>query len=115
MKYRHYAPSAPLVLVDGVREAVVKYISENYSGKLLCIAYNEDVEYLKDKLPFATVYEFGSRNDIEEQARVMFSLLRKADEEGFDMIYAPLPECHGIGLAIYNRMIRAAAHKIIRL
>ena len=42
-------------------------------------------------------------------------ILRDTDKHSFSAIYAPLPKASGMGLALYNRMIRAAAHKIIRL
>ena len=53
--------------------------------------------------------------DIELQAHRLFKILRDTDYRNYNVIYAPLPDTKGIGLALYNRMIRAAAHKIIRL
>ena len=49
------------------------------------------------------------------QARVLFTALREADNYGVDVIYAHLPSKSGIGLALYNRMIRAAAHTVIKV
>ena len=56
---------------------------------------------------------FSSCSDGKTQVQRI--ILRDADGRNFDAIYAPLPEQRGIGLALYNRMIRAAAHHIIRL
>ena len=50
-----------------------------------------------------------------EQAKRLFALLRDADELGFDHIYAPLPSTEGMGMALYNRMIRAASHDVVDL
>lgn len=115
MKYRHYAPSADLVLIEGDREAVGNYISEREQRRIGLICYEEDIAFFGSALPFATLFNFGAKTSEEEQARRLFKLLREADKGDFEIIYAPLPSKEGIGLALYNRMIRAAAHKIIDL
>ena len=115
MKYRHYAPRAPLILIDGSAERLINYIKHINRTKIAVIAYDEDVSVISSQLPDVRVYSFGSSNDAYTQAHNLFSILREADGENFDEIYAPLPKTSGISLALYNRMIRAAAHKIIRL
>lgn len=115
MKYRHYAPKAPVTLLDGDTVQCIEYVRAEGANNVAFIAYSEDVSKVKSALPFATVYDFGSFADEKEQAHRLFALLRIADKENFNIIYAPLPSKNGVGLALYNRMIRAAAHKIIRL
>ena len=115
MKYRHYAPSSPLELLDGEANKVIKYIKDESILRVAVIAYDEDVEFFKKELSFAKVYPFGKKTDERLQAHVLFSLLREIDKENFEKIYAPLPQKNGVGLALYNRMIRAAAHTIIKL
>lgn len=116
MKYRHYAPSAPVVLLDGEISKILDFIGESASKKACAvICYNEDVTTVKEKLPNAYVYRFGEENDKQTQARLLFDILRDADKRNFDVIYAPLPKTEGVGLALYNRMIRAAAYNIIKL
>jgi len=115
MKYKHYAPKASLVLLDGGADMALAYIKSVLQGNVAVIAYENDFELFRKELPGALVYNFGSSESPEEQARVLFSILRDTDKHSFQNIYAPLPSSHGIGLALYNRMIRAAAHKIIRL
>ena len=115
MKYRHYAPKAPVILLDGDIERCVAYIRSQKSKNGAYIAYSEDVAYIGKNLPDFKIYDFGQRNDHMHQAHSLFAILREADNEDFDVIYAPIPPRSGIGLALYNRMIRAAAHKIIRL
>ncbi len=115
MKYRHYAPHSEVVLLDGDIVSAIDYIKEQGSYSVAVLCYDEDAAEVSVRLPEATVYRFGSRTDECEQAHQLFSILREADKHDFDTIYAPLPEKHGIGLALYNRMIRAAAHKIIKL
>jgi L-threonylcarbamoyladenylate synthase len=115
MKYRHYAPEAPVVLLDGDDDACAEFIKNEKRENIAIISYTESIELYRSEIPDAVIYDFGSRGLDTEQAHRLFALLRKADKCKFGTIYAPLPSKDGIGLALYNRMIRAAAHKIIRL
>ena len=115
MKYRHYAPKAPLVLLNGETSAQVKYIIKEALSDIAYIAYSEDVEFVKKEIPNTPVYDLGSKSDELTQAHRLFYILREADKCGYKKIYAPLPSTDGVGLALYNRMIRAAAHTIINL
>ena len=115
MKYRHYAPKAPLTLLDGDRESIYAYISQFGAKNVAVIVYEEDILCLKSEIPYAKFYSFGKKDDEKEQAHNLFNILREVDKENFDQIYAPLPRKAGVGLALYNRMIRAAAHKIVKL
>lgn len=113
MKYRHYAPNAPLILVEGSKEKLAEYINFK-SQNAAVIAYDEDCEFFRS-VTKATIYPFGYKTDAFFQAHNLFSILREVDTANYDIIYAPLPQTVGVSLALYNRMIRAAAHKIIRL
>lgn len=115
MKYRHYAPKAPVILLDGDDKKVIDYIKTSETSRIAVIAYTENIDAYASALSEAKIYDFGSRESTAEQAHKLFAILREADKGDFDAIYAPLPMKDGIGLALYNRMIRAAAHKIIRL
>lgn len=115
MKYRHYAPKASVVLLEGAKSACVKYIKDENLKNVAIICYDSDFEFFSSEFDNAEIYNFGNEEKYEEQAHVLFSILREADKRNFDKIYAPLPKTDGVGLALYNRMIRAAAYKIIRL
>lgn len=115
MKYRHYATKAPIALIDGDFDATVGYIKSQAKDNIAIICYNDDSEDMARSLPEADIYLLGSKDDPEEQAHHLFSILRDADKHNYDMIYAPLPSKDGVGLALYNRMIRAAAHTVINL
>ena len=108
MLFKHYAPNAPLFLIRGNDPAhLANYMSElaeNPENAVIC--YNGDVKN-KDN-----VFYIGSREDMLTQAKNLFSLLRTADSIHPKRIYAPMPDSHGIGLALVNRMLRAAAFKI---
>ncbi len=115
MKYRHYAPTSPLVLLDGSIEDCLDYIEKTGQSSIAILCYSEDMNALSERLPMATLYELGESEDELSHAHALFDVLRTADKQNVDIIYAPLPRRSGIGLALYNRMIRAAAHTIINL
>lgn len=109
MKYRHYAPDAPLVLLDGESEDVLTFLQKEQSARTCAVlCYDEEIGSL-DK---AILLPIGRADDLEAHARSLFRLLREADRAKPDVIYAHLPPKEGLGLALYNRMIRAAAHTI---
>ncbi len=112
MKYRHYAPKAPLLLLDGSEKSRRKFLAEQ-KGRVAYLCYDEETDRLSN-LPIH-LYPIGAKDDTKTQAGRLFALLREADKESFDTIYAPAPEPTGMGMALYNRMIRAAAHQIITL
>lgn len=115
MKYRHYAPESPFELLDGDVRKAIEYIKKENIKKIAVIAYKEELALVSSNLPNAVCYEFGAYGDGFEQAQRLFYILREADKKNFEKIYAPLPSKQGVGLALYNRMIRAAAHTIIKL
>lgn len=110
MKYRHYAPSAPLFLLNGTDERRIEYCKTVDNDTLLLI-FDEEAELLKGKR-FITI---GSRDSEVSQANRLFAALREADNVDCKRILAPLPRKSGVALALYNRMIRAAAHNVIDL
>ncbi len=110
MKYRHYAPSAPLWLVGGSDEKRTSYFSAADRDTLLMI-FDEEKELFKEHKTIC----IGKKSDLTSQAKRLFAALREADGAGAKKILAPLPKKSGISLALYNRMIRAAAHNIIEL
>ena len=110
MKYKHYAPKANLYLVndktvDFIELAKEKQKTENCA--IMC--YDEEVTLLENKNLLAV----GKKEDIKEQTKRLFDLLRRADDLGVDTVYAHLPCDEGDSLAIYNRMIRACSHRVI--
>lgn len=109
MKYRHYAPTAPLVLLQGAPEKVLAFLQQEQAVKKCAIlCYNEECEQLQKH----GLLPIGSRADLQTQAKKLFHALRDADETDAEIIYAHLPPMDGLGLALYNRMIRAAAHTV---
>ena len=101
-------------MLGGNTEQKINYISRQ-SGKIAFVCYAEEMEKASRELPNCSVFDLGEKEDEAEQAKRLFALLRDADELGFDHIYAPLPSTEGMGMALYNRMIRAASHDVVDL
>lgn len=111
MKYKHYAPRAPLTLVAGTAAELLAAARE---AKSACGGGEIAVMCRTDEAPmFAefTVLDTGAGD--EEYAHRLFALLRRADELGVTGIFAHLPGKDGVGLALYNRIIRSAGGKVI--
>lgn len=109
MKYKHYAPAVPLILLDGEEKDVLDFLrkaQKNEKCAILC--YSEE----KKNLTNENLIDVGEAEDLAAQAQRLFSALRLADTLGVDIIYAHLPKKNGLGLALYNRLIRAAAHTV---
>lgn len=110
MKYRHYAPDAPLVLLTGDDEKIIKFLRSEQSkdGLSVILCYDEEATQLSPE----GLLPVGPKDDLARQAQTLFSRLREADTFRPRIVYAHLPKKDGLGLALYNRMIRAAAHTI---
>ena len=112
MKYKHYAPSSPLVLLDGDDGDVLEFLKkEQIARKCAIICYDEEKDQLKDTL----LLPIGRKNDLASHSRLLFARLRQCDRLSPEIIYAHLPSKDGLGLALYNRMIRAAAHTVLKI
>ena len=112
MKYRHYAPKAPVTVVFGTPEASANYIYAQ-------LGENSGVLCFDDCAPrfagAAVVETFGPSDDAAEQAREIFDALRRFDTTGCTEIYAQCPPADGIGLAVSNRIQKAAGFHVIDL
>ena len=110
MKYRHYAPRAPLLLARGDDAKVIEFFLEKIKTEnCLILCYTEDLTSLGN----VKTLSIGGREKYGEQAHNHFAALRIADTLDIDRIYTRLPGSDGLGLALYNRLIRAASHTII--
>jgi len=110
MKYKHYAPKTRVVLVkaDPARFAAFVNSKTDENPAALCF----DGEETALQVPFVT---YGARGDSITQARKVFDALRRSDDIGAAVIYAACPTPEGVGLAVYNRLLRAAAFEVITL
>lgn len=115
MKYKHYAPKGELYIVRGSKTAVICKINElvdlakQAEERVAVIATAERAEGYKCE----NIFIVGSRSDEETIARNLFDVLRNCDAEGIDRIYAEELDTPQLGMAVMNRLIKAAAHRII--
>jgi L-threonylcarbamoyladenylate synthase len=117
MKYRHYAPKGRLSIVSGESDKVTEYIrariaSRKEGVRIGVIASSSDVSYYGSA---DLVADAGSRTNETEIAARLFDILRRCDEERIDEIYSEEFNTPQLGLAIMNRLIKAAGHSIIKV
>lgn len=108
MKYKHYAPKAHIQLVKGDADSYIRYVNEHAADGVGALCFDEDADALQ--VPSVS---YGHRDNALEQAHQMFDALRRLDELGMTTVYAACPTPRGVGLAVYNRLIRAAGFDII--
>lgn len=106
MKYKHYSPKARVIIVKGSFENYRRFVS----GKKNCAALCFDGEGEKLSIPFI---EIGREHDSSAQAHLLFEALRTLDDMGVETAYARCPDTDGVGLAVINRLLRAAAFTVI--
>lgn len=108
MKYKHYAPAADVILVKGSSAAYGEYLKEHRAPGEYAMCFEED-------LPLAgePALSYGAAADHAAQAARLFDLLRELDRLGAKRVYVHAPQVDGVGLAVYNRLIRAAGFQIV--
>ena len=108
MKHKHYAPIAKATLVSGSLESFVRFCGEHNSSNMWVLVFDEDKHELEN-WGFSSL-SYGSENDPATQANRLFAALRELDDKGAEVVYIRAPKkCDGLGLAVYNRLLRAAA------
>ena len=110
MKYKHYAPKADITLLKGSFDQFRAYVEAHRSENPACLCFTGEEE----KLDFPCVC-YGKEGDGNDQAYHLFRCLRALDEQGDGIVYARCPEMDGASMAVYNRLIRAAAFRVIEL
>lgn len=108
MKYKHYAPRAEITIVRGTIEQFRDFVaSKEQDAFVLCFAGEE--------IYFPHTVTYGAAENDSEQANRLFDALRELDEQGAKTVYARCPSLDGVGLAVYNRLIRAAGFHLTDL
>lgn len=108
MKYKHYSPSAKITLVEGTSDSFSCFAETKKSKDTYFLIFDNDK--LNSDCNFLT---YGS--DSAQQAHNIFSKLRELDSLGAKNVYVRVPDKNGIGLAVYNRLIRAAGFEVIKV
>ncbi len=108
MKYKHYSPKANVTIISGSCEQYIDYVNSHGGNGVYAMPFDSD----KDKCKIPCI-AYG--NTSEEQATKLFAVLREFDDIGAKQVYARCPSVCGVGLAVYNRLLRAAGFEIITL
>ncbi len=116
MMYKHYSPDGQVTLIEGEESAVVEALRRLYAhaaseGHRACVmCFTEHVAALADSHP----HDIGSKDDPTEVAHRLFATLRGLDDEKMDVIFSEVVPPEGVGLAVMNRLGRAAAFRTVQ-
>ncbi len=107
MKYKHYSPKAKVTILKGSFENYKAYAESHKNEGTFCLCFEGEEKELS--LPSLT---YGEKNDPSSQARLIFDRLRELDRLEAKKVFARFPESEGVGLAVFNRLIRASGFSI---
>lgn len=109
MKYRHYAPSEPVVIVSGSREKAAEYICRHFvpGDRVLC--FQEELPLYSGCNPLS----YGQEADVNTLSAGLFAALRELDDPSIHQVFARCPVGGGVAYAVQNRLKKAAAFHIV--
>ena len=107
MKYKHYAPAATVYLVEAESGQFAEFVNAKTDAVAVC--FDEDAGIT------VPCISYGSCKNEITLAQNLFKVLRDIDKRGIKNAYIHAPSKSGVGLAVYNRLIRAAAFRVIKL
>lgn len=109
MKYKHYSPKAEVYIVEGSLESFKFVIDSESEDGDMALCFNSE----EKDIPIPCL-SFGDEDDLNSQAHLLFAELRRFDELQAKRVFVRAPSSEGVGLGVYNRLLRAAAFKVIR-
>ena len=109
MKYRHYAPSEPVVIVSGAREKAAEYIRRHFEPGDRVLCFEEELPLYEGLSPLS----YGLEADVNTLSAGLFAALRELDDPSIHQVYARCPEGDGVAYAVQNRLKKAAAFHIV--
>ena len=109
MKYRHYAPSEPVVIVSGSREKAAAYIHSHFASGDRVLCFEEELPLYEGLNPLP----YGREDDVATLSAGLFAALRELDDPSIHQVYARCPVGGGIAYAVQNRLKKAAAFHIV--
>ena len=117
MKYKHYAPKAEMIIVDGAQDAVIDKINELTAakcaeGKKVAVIATDET---KERYDAQVILSMGRRSDEDAIAQHLYKILRECDELDVGEIYSECFQTPRIGQAIMNRLLKAAGHTVIHV
>ena len=109
MKYRHYAPAEPVVIVSGSREAAAAYIRAHFEPGDRVLCFEEELPLYEGCAPLS----YGREADVESLSAGLFAALRELDDPAIHQVYARCPVGGGVAYAVQNRLKKAAAFHVV--
>ena len=109
MKYRHYAPKAAVTVVAGPARRSAAYIQQHLPEGAGVICFDEYAPLFAGHI----VHRLGPADDKLAQAQHVFDALRTFDDTDVPEIYAQCPDESGLGLAVSNRLKKAAGFHVV--
>ena len=109
MKYRHYAPSEPVVIVSGSREKAAAYIRAHFEPGDRVLCFEEELPLYEGCNPLS----YGLEADVNTLSAGLFAALRELDDPSIHQVYARCPVGGGVAYAVQNRLKKAAAFHIV--
>ena len=109
MKYRHYAPKAPVTVITGAPEKSAREIQKRITATSGVICFDEFAHLFREQ----EVHTLGPSGDKLTQAQRVFDALRTFDNSAVTEIFAQCPDNRGLGLAVGNRLKKAAGFHVI--
>ena len=109
MKYRHYAPQEPIIIVSGNREAAATYIRAHFEKGDRVLCCEEELPLYEGCAPLS----YGQEANVDTLCAGLFAALRELDDPKIHQVYARCPEGGGIAYAVQNRLKKAAAFHIV--
>lgn len=107
MKYKHYSPATKVTLVSGSGDAYAEYVNA-CSDSCAAVCFQEDIPLLS-----CPTVVYGTGKDELTLAHGIFDALRRVDALGVQVAFVHAPSKTGVGLAVYNRLLRAAAFDVV--
>lgn len=117
MKYTHYSPNAEVIIVEGPITNVIEKINDltkidKLNGKKVGVLATDDT---KTSFHADLVISVGTDNHLQTIASHLFEALRRFDDKKIDTVYSLSFPKHDIGIAVMNRLEKAAGHHILKI
>ena len=109
MKYRHYAPAEPVVIVSGSREKAAAYIRSHFEPGDRVLCFEEELPLYEGCNPLS----YGREADVNTLSAGLFAALRELDDPSIHQVYARCPVGGGVAYAVQNRLKKAAAFHVV--
>ena len=109
MKYKHYAPTAEVIIVAGDRQSAANYIRKKFAPTDAVLCFEEELPLYRNCAPLA----YGQEKDVNTLSAGLFAALRELDDPSVKRVFARCPVGGGVAYAVQNRLKKAAGFHII--